>query len=421
MAFKLYPYQKRWIDDNSRLKIWLAARQIGKTTSLCFEALKFATEKRCSILILSTTERQSMEVMDRIASLLDVFKRVVDLKLIRESRSEIVLPNRSKIIALPASPTSVRGYSGHVFLDEFAFHKDSKAIWTAMLPIITKGYCLRVVSTPAGKSGKFYEIWENAEELGFSKHRVTIYEAVKDGLNVDIEMIKKTMDPDSFAQEYMCEFIDEAFSYFPIEMILDSVSAECDNWDGIKRGIYYMGIDIGRKRDITAIVIIEKLGDLFYVRYVDEMKQENFEAQRLKIEMLKQTYQPHRICIDSTGLGMQLAEELQRKYGSTVEPVSFTQPVKENLVTYTRMLFEKHALKIMSHQGLIRDIHSIKKVVTPSGNIRYDADRTESEGHGDYFWALALACHAGQKPSEMPFVVTRARRETERLLSTYLR
>jgi len=421
MGFKLYPYQKRWIDDRSRLKIWLAARQIGKTTALCFEALKLATEKRCSILILSTTERQSMEVMDRIASLLDVFKKVINLKLIRESRSEIMLPNRSKIIALPASPTTVRGYSGHVFLDEFAFHKDSKAIWTAMLPIISKGYSVRVVSTPAGRSGKFYELWENAEKLGFSKHKTTIWDAIKEGLSVDVEMFRRTMDPDSFAQEFECEFIDEAFSYFPLEMIYSAISAECDSWDGIKRGIFYMGIDIGRKRDITAIVLVEKLGDVFYVRYVDEMKQENFEAQRLKIEMLKSTYQPHRICIDSTGLGMQLAEELQRKYGSTVEPISFTQPVKESLVTYVRMLFEKHALKIMSHQGLIRDIHSIKKIITPAGNIRYDADRTESEGHGDYFWALALACHAGQKTSEMPYIATRGKRLSTDMFAGYWR
>ncbi|MDW7973633.1 MAG: terminase family protein, partial [Thermodesulfovibrio sp.] len=119
-----------------------------------------------------------MEIVDRIQSLLDVFKRVVDLKLIRESRSEIMFPNRSKIVSLPASPSSVRGYSGHVFLDEFAFHKDSKAIWTAVFPIISKGYSIRVVSTPAGRSGKFYELWEASDELGFSSCEPT-YEELK--------------------------------------------------------------------------------------------------------------------------------------------------------------------------------------------------------------------------------------------------
>lgn len=419
MSFKLYPYQKKWLDDHSRMKICLKARQIGMSTAMCFEAIKMATEKRSNILILSTTERQSMEIVDRIQSLLDIFKRAVDLKLIRESRSEIMFPNRSKIISLPASPSSVRGYSGHVFLDEFAFHKDSKAIWTAMLPIISKGYSVRIVSTPAGKSGKFYELWEAADEIGLSKHKIDIYDAIKDGLKIDIELFKRTMDPDSFAQEFECQFIDEAFSYFPLEMIYNSISAECDSWDGVHRGIFYMGVDIGRKRDITAIVIVEKLGDVFYVRHVDEMKQESFDAQRLKIEMLKSAYNVHRICIDATGLGMQLSEELQKKFGSSVEPVTFTLTVKENLVTYTRMLFEKGNLKLISHQGLIRDIHSIKKTVTASGNIRFDADRTESEGHGDYFWAIALACHAGAKPAGMPYVTTRAKRVSQNILRGY--
>lgn len=418
MSFKLYPYQQRWINDTSRMKICLKARQIGMSTAMCFEALKIATTRRSNILILSTTERQSMEIVDRIQSLLDVFKKVVDLKLVRESRSEIMFPNRSKIISLPASPSSVRGYSGHVFLDEFAFHKDSKAIWTAMLPIISKGYSVRVVSTPAGRSGKFYELWESAEEMGFSRHKIDIYDAIKDGLKIDLELFRRSMDPDSFAQEFECQFIDEAFSYFPLDMIYEAISAECDSWDGTRRGIFYMGVDIGRKRDITAIVVVEKLADAFYVRHVDELKGESFEAQRIKIEMLKNTYQVHRICIDETGLGMQLCEELKRKYGSTVEPVTFSIPVKESLVTYVRALFEKGALKIMSHQGLIRDIHSIKKLITPAGNIRFDADRT-SEGHGDYFWALALACHAGARPKDIPYVATRFKRQSFELLRGY--
>lgn len=419
MSFRLYPYQQRFINDNSRLKICLKARQIGMTTAMCFEAIKMALNKRCSILILSTTERQSMEVIDRIQNLLSIFKQAVNLKLIRESRSEIMFPNRSKIISLPASPSSIRGYSGHVFLDEFAFHKDSKAIWTAVFPIISKGYSLRIVSTPAGKTGKFYELWESAEELGFSRHKITIYDAIKDGLKIDLDLIKKNLDPESFAQEYECEFIDEAFSYFPLELIYSAISSECDAWDGIPRGVFYMGVDIARKRDLTALVVVEKLGDVFYVRHIDELKNENFQAQKLKIEMLMKTYHVHRICIDATGLGMQLAEELQNQYGSLVEPINFTLPTKEHLVTFVRALFEKKNIRLMSHPQLIRDIHAIKKLITPAGNIRFDADRTETEGHADRFWALALACHAGAKPSGSPYIITRRSWETPSLLRGY--
>ena len=123
--FDLYPYQRRWINDHSRKKIVLKARQIGFTTAVCFEAIQMATERRTNILILSTTERQSTEVLERIQNILSVFKQIKGVRFPRETRSEVVFPNRSKIVALPASPNSVRGYSGHVFLDEFAFHRDA--------------------------------------------------------------------------------------------------------------------------------------------------------------------------------------------------------------------------------------------------------------------------------------------------------
>ncbi len=38
----LYPYQRAWVDDPSRLKIWVASRQIGKSFALSFEAVRLA-------------------------------------------------------------------------------------------------------------------------------------------------------------------------------------------------------------------------------------------------------------------------------------------------------------------------------------------------------------------------------------------
>ena len=407
--FRLYPYQKRWIDDTSRLKICLKARQIGMTTALCFEALKLATDKRCHILILSTSERQSFEVMDKIHNLIGAFRQFAKIELHRESRSELVLPNKSKIISLPASPTTVRGYSGHVFLDEFAFHRDAKAIWRAMQPTISKGYSLRVISTPAGKSGMFYELWSD-DENGFSKHKIDIYEAINEGLKVDLKLLKRSTDAESFAQEFECLFVDEAWSYFPMELIQSAISAECDMWDGVLRGQVYLGIDIGRKKDLTVIIAAEKIHDCFYVREIKPLKGKTFAEQKQTIEDLIETLHPTRLCIDASGLGMQLSEELRLQYGSTIEPVGFTAQVKEDLVTRTRILFEKGLIKIPQDMDLIRDIHSIKKTVTSAGNVRFDADRTEA-GHADRFWALSLAIHAGMKPSGLPYIASRARRQ----------
>ncbi|MHC1760407.1 MAG: terminase family protein [Negativicutes bacterium] len=69
------------------------------------------------------------------------------------------------MIGLPANPDTARGFSGNVVLDEFAFHRDSRKIWTALYPTITRGYKIRIISTPNGKSGKFYELWSARQPL----------------------------------------------------------------------------------------------------------------------------------------------------------------------------------------------------------------------------------------------------------------
>ena len=74
--------------------------------------------------------------------------------------------NRSRIIGLPANPDTARGYTGHIVLDEFAFHGDAHKIYAACFPIITRGYSIEVISTPNGTAGKFYEIAKQAGLVG---------------------------------------------------------------------------------------------------------------------------------------------------------------------------------------------------------------------------------------------------------------
>lgn len=105
-----------------------------------------------------------------------------------------------------------------------------------------------------------------------------------------------------------------------------------------------------------------------------------------------------RCCIDATGLGAQLAEEAAEKFGPRVEPVPFTQAVKEDLAIALRRKFEDRLVRIPAGREIREDIHSVKKITTASGNLRFDAERSDGS-HADRFWALALAVHAGSAPS----------------------
>jgi phage FluMu gp28-like protein len=104
----------------------------------------------------------------------------------------------------------------NLILDEFAHHKDNRAIWKALFPVISRpDLKLRVISTPGGVGDKFHEIMTDPESV-FSRHIVTIYDAVADGLPRDIEELRRGMsDPEAWAQEFECQFVDAASAWLP--------------------------------------------------------------------------------------------------------------------------------------------------------------------------------------------------------------
>jgi phage FluMu gp28-like protein len=394
-----------WLNDKSPHKMWLAARQIGKSFAVAMEAVTEGVRSRCDNLILSASERQSKEVMKKVYQHLRYMKVSTDEIYMaeRETKEEITLPKGSRIISLPASPDTVRGFSGNVFLDEFAFHTYSQEIWRAMYPTVTRGYKVRVTSTPNGKQNMFYELWTKDEK--FSKHRTDIYAAASEGLKVDVETIRQGIsDPDSWAQEFQCKFLDEATAYITYAMITacEADSAHCDL--DVKAmsadADLYLGVDVGRKHDLTVFWLVEKLGDIFWTRMVRVMKREPFRIQRdflyslLDDSHFSNELSPiRRCCIDSSGIGAQLAEEASERFGPRVEGITFTAAVKEDLAVTLRRRFEDRALRLPRDREIREDIHSVKKLITSAGNARFDAGHT-SAGHADRFWALALAIHA---------------------------
>lgn len=406
MEIILLPYQRRWVDDRSPLKIWLAARQIGKSFSVAMEAIAESLEGRRDNLILSSSERQSREVMQKVYSHLR-YLRVRSEETIRaerESREEVSLPNGSRIISLPANPDTVRGFSGNVFLDEFAFHRDSREIWRAMYPAVTRGYRVRVTSTPNGRQNMFYELW--ARDDRFSKHRVDIYQAAEEGLGLDVEELRRGMaDEEAWAQEFECRFVDEATAFITYDMIAacEDDRATMEPEAGLLAGKpeLYLGVDVGRKKDLTVFWLLEEEGGVFWTRMVRELAGAPFSEQREFLYSLLEGLPVRRACVDSSGLGMQLAEEGMERFGPRAEGVAFTARVKEELAYGLRRLFEEKALRLPPERRIREDIHSVKKLVTPAGNARFDAERNEGS-HADRFWALALAAHAGARPLARP-------------------
>ena len=407
-AVEIYPYQRAWMEDDSRFKIGMFARQTGKTftTTLdivddCYE--DWTASRSEDWLILSRGERQAKEAMQQ-----GVVKHAkaygISLDLLEDEfkgesgttykQMETILPNGASIIALPANPDTARGYSRNVFLDEFAWHKDSRAIWGALFPVISAGFKLRITSTPNGKKNKFYEIMSGKDNL-WSRHECDIYQAVRDGLPRDIDEMKVAMgDEELWQQEFEIKWLDEASAWLTYELINSCEDANAGIPSKFGGGSTFLGNDIARRRHLWIAWLLEMVGDVAWTRDIRALRNKSFAVQDQEMDELFERYRPVRIGMDQTGMGEKPVEDAQRRYGElTVEGVLLTPPRRLDLATVMKRRFEDRTLRIPAGDQAIRDdLHSVKRMAGPTGAPRLVIDDDDERSHADYFWALALAC-----------------------------
>lgn len=405
-ALQLYPYQRRWIEDESRFKIAMFARQTGKTFTTTLELVldciraEVAGQRRRWV-ILSRGERQAKEAMNEGVKLhlraLQAGFREIDYDFDANTKAlEVELPGGSRITALPANPDTARGFSASVVLDEFAFHQDSRAIWKALFPVISKpGLKLRVISTPNGKGNKFYELMTGKSDDGWSRHKVDIYQAVADGLPRNIDELKRGAgDADLWSQEFELSWLDEASAWIDYDLIAGCEHPDAGNADLYAGGSCYVGVDIGLRRDLFVIWVVEEVGDVFWTREVIARKRASFAEQDALLDGVFARYRVMRACMDQTGMGEKPVEDAQRRHGETrVEGVLFTSANKLTLATTGKESFEDRRIRIPAQPEVRADLHKLQRVTGPTGTPRFVAE-SDSAGHADRAWACFLALNA---------------------------
>lgn len=424
----LLKYQREWVDDDARFKIWLASRQIGKSMGAAAEAARDSKAKAGDQwVVLSAGERQALEFMEKGKQWAEAFDLAVDDYI--ESRdhpetliksAEIRWGNGSRMIALPANPSTARGYSANLILDEFAFHDDPQAIWRGIYPSISnplkQKFKLRVISTANGKSNKFHELWSK-ENNGYSKHLTTIYDAVAAGLadksgqtrEAFIAELKAGLDdPEGWAQEFECEFLDGSAVLLPYELIALAESADASEmadpalFAAGAAGLVelYCGVDFGRQNDPTVCWTFERVLDLLITREVLVLHKMDTPSQ---VEALRHRIAgSRRTCFDYTGPGVGLGDYAVQEHGEwdpakhkfgKVELCTFTAEFKRELFPRFRRLFEAPTkVRIPISRAVREDLHAVQQVVS-NGQYNYWAPRTR-EGHSDRCTAGALARRA---------------------------
>lgn len=410
-------YQKAWINDQSRFKIGMFARQSGKTFSTCGEivddCLKAEIEgRRVRWVILSRGERQAKEAMDEAIKPMskayyhiynqlkgrpdfgqDEFKSEAGASY---KTQEAVFPGGSRITALPANPDTARGFSANVFLDEFAFHHDSRKIWRALYPVISKpGLRLRITSTPNGKQNKFYDLWTSKASI-WSKHEVDIYTAVAQGLDRNIDELKEgAEDDDLWQQEYLLHFLDDAGAWLAFDLIVGAEDYEAGRPENYRGGLCYIGNDIGVRKDLWVAWVVEMVGDVRWTREVSVLQKATFAQQDAELDRLMEKYKVVRLAMDQTGMGEKPVEDAKRRYGANrVDGVIFSSPRRLDIATAGKGIFQDRQIRLPAGDNSLRaDLHKPKKIMGPTGAPRIVVEDHNGD-HADRFWACSLALAA---------------------------
>ncbi len=428
----LLAYQADWVLDGSRLKLSEKSRQIGWTWSEGYRIVreKSQTDSKLDHWISSRDDIQArlfLEDCKGFANLLNIGAKDLGVQVIDEKGNNayvLAFANGLRVHSMSSNPDAQAGKRGGRTLDEFALHPDPRKLYAIALPGITWGGGLSIFSTHRGTGNYFNdlvnEVKHKGNPKGFSLHTVSLQKALDEGF---LYKLQKKLPPEderqqmdeaayfdftrascsdeeSFLQEFQCIPGDDATAFLSYDLIAGCEYKPGDTWETSLeelKGELYIGVDIGRVKDLTVIWVLEKLGDTYYTRRLIVLAGQTFAAQEAELYALLARPQVRRCCIDQSGIGRQFAERAQEKFGTyKVEGISFTGPVKEELAYPVRAAFEDRTVRIPNDNKVRADLRAIKKEQTASGNVRFSADRSEN-GHSDRFWALALALHAGKK------------------------
>lgn len=461
----LLPYQRRWVLDHSRLKLWEKSRQIGADYSEAawVACSRLSGERAVDYWYSSNDETAARQFMDYVAHFCAALGRFTDiieadadfdgltLKVIRIDFP--IPPGRTsgpKVTALSSSPKAFRSKSGDVTISEFAFHEQARELYKAALPVTTWGGRLSIMSSHHGETSLFNEFCEmarrrldpdrygapRAHDIPWSMHRTDIHQAVGEGLVERMNERSGTSetreqflarlraecgDPAVWSEEYECRPSDQAGSYLPFELLRPCVShraarpcdsvaqllahaAEITGEKGRCPGApLYAGVDIGRRIDRFVVWIGAEHAGARRLAGVLVWQGRSFAEMDAALRAVMEFRGSRgacvrRMCIDATGLGMQLAESMRRAYGGRVEEVTLTASLKAELYPLLRRHVEERTIELPDDPATLADLSSVRREVTVAGNVRYAGEKNE-HGHADRACAAALMLHAADRPN----------------------
>jgi phage FluMu gp28-like protein len=229
----LLPFQRRWVTDPARVKVFEKSRRIGATWATAAHSVLEAACGHQDVWYISYNEESGKEfILDCVkwCKKLNLAASLLGQVLLPENENgqlegvrgfQIAFPSGKRVTALTSSARNLRGKQGLVIIDEAAFHDRLPELLKAAFALLMWGGSVWILSTHNGADNAFAELCDEVRDgkRNYSLHRVTIEDALAEGLYVRI-----------------CEVLGEPYSLAREQAWLLDLAKEYG--DGVREELY---------------------------------------------------------------------------------------------------------------------------------------------------------------------------------------
>ena len=431
IPYKMTPYQQEWhadsiniLDEQAPDLLVVKARGISFTTSFAIDFVVTAMSFKDQILpVISQRFKGATDILKTMAWVIrnsnvpDVHNQV-DIK-----ETEIYFKQTNTVIRAYPSGKAADAIRGRrlirAMIDEYAFQSNDKELLVAVQDTM-QGQLGQVIigSTPNGRHNNFKTLCNTP--VGFSFYSLPVFDPHH--FNPQANILSQNLDPiapwidlgrleekrardiPSFEQEYMCSFIDDSISFYPISLVkrcenpqLVNLAPEIEQNDGYiyrTTNSIRIGVDVARTSHFTAISVFEEIDGRHIQRALFAIRGKDIPTQVRFIVNLARVFPTCvRIAIDQTGLGLGLYEYVRKELPGITRGIQFASSMKtgeyrqrakirDYMLVNLKNIMEGDMLEFVVDE--LQEHHMTQ--------MTYDFQvKADAHGHGDIIFANALA------------------------------
>ena len=468
--FALLLYQQRWVADTNPVKLIEKSRRVGLSWCEASDCVLLASQTSgMDCWYIGYTKDMATEfsrdcgdwakhfsmAVPEIEEHEEIFEEGDEKKAILAFT--IRFASGFRITALSSSPRNLRGKQGRIIIDEAAFHPDLAELLKAALAMLIWGGQVHIISTHDGEENPFNQLSleVRAGKKPYSLHRVTLDEALAEGLYRRVCLVKKVewtaegeatwrqelVDRygDGADEELLCVPSKGGGAWIPRVLIeARMVEAPVCRWrapegmelwpDHLLRAevlqwceselkpllealdpdlASYVGQDFARRVDLSVIAPLQmERGLKRRYPFLVELSKAPFKAQEIILfYIVDRLPRFSHGQLDAGGNGAYLAEVAKQRYGEArITEVLFSEGWYRDNTAPLKAAFEDGNIALPKDAAVLDDIAAFRLVrgVPRVPDLR-TTDKNGQKRHGDAGIAVLLGYVASRTEVYQPF------------------